>query len=82
MPDRERRRSSVTSELAALLEAGDNRAASTRARQVLSGDGSGIDRDAALAALARVKPDRAGVLVAAAGFLLLAAAALLGLYRA
>lgn len=80
MSVRERKRSTVA-ELAALLEAGDNRSAARLARQVLSEDGAGGgDRDAARATLARVRPDRAGTLAVAAGLLLFAGAALLGLF--
>lgn len=80
MPDRERKkRSSVASELAVLLQVGDNRAAAVLARQALSrGDRPG-DHDAARAALARVKPEKAALITAAAGLVLIVFVALLGL---
>ena len=82
MPTRERKRSTVAAELAALLDVGDNRAAAARARQVLSdGARSTSDHEAARAALGRVKPERAAAMAAAGGFVLLAVAALLGLLR-
>ena len=80
MPMR-RREPSTAAELAALLEAGDNRAAARRARQIVSEVERGDDRDAALAALARVRPDLAGMLVAGVGLLFFAGAALFGLFR-
>jgi hypothetical protein len=79
MPDRERKRSSVASELAALLQVGDNRAAAVLARQALSRADRAGDHQAARAALARVKPEQAAVITAAAGLVLLVLAALLGL---
>jgi hypothetical protein len=79
MPDRERKRSSVASELGALLQVGDNRAAALLARQVLSRHDRSGDHEAARAALARVKPEKAAVLTAAVGLVLLLLAALLGL---
>jgi hypothetical protein len=83
MPDKARKRSTAAAELTSLLEAGDNRAATVRARQVLSDAGaSANDHQAARAALERVRPDGAGMVASAAGLLLFAAAALLGLFRA
>ena len=82
MPVRERNRSTVAAELAVLLDAGDNRAAAGLARRVLAdAAATAADRAAADAALARVRPDRSVALAAAAGILLLTAAALLGLSR-
>ncbi len=82
MPNRYRKRSTVAAELAAFLEVGDNRAAAAMARQILSDSArNASDQDAARAALGRVKPERAAAMAAAAGLILLAVAALLGLLR-
>jgi hypothetical protein len=76
------RSNGVNDELAGLLEAGDHRAATARARQVLSDPAvNAKDRDVALATLARVKPGRAVALVAMAGLGLLVAATIFGLLR-
>jgi hypothetical protein len=79
MPDQERKRSSVASELAALLQSGDHRAAAILARQALSQASRPADHQAARAALARVKPEKAALITAVAGLVLLVLAALLGL---
>ena len=81
-PSRGSKPKGVVDELALLLEAGDHRAATDRARQVLCDPAvNAADREAALAALARVKPERAVALAVMAGFGLLVAAAAFGLLR-
>jgi hypothetical protein len=67
-------------ELAALLEAGDHRAAAARARELAARAGaSDAERDAARAALARTSPERGALLAAAAGLALFLGVLLLGI---
>lgn len=68
----------VADRVEALLRAGDNRAAAACARRCLSDERSSArEREAALAVLARVRPDRLVALAAGGGLALFLAVALL-----
>lgn len=70
MVRREKPRSGRARRIGALLEAGDHRAAAAEARRVLADGASGDDeRQAALAALASLRPEPGAVAVGAAGLL-------------
>jgi hypothetical protein len=79
--EREPRARAVAPALAALLEAGDHRAAAARARELLADPATPApERAAAEATLARASPEPGALVAAVIGLAIIAAVAALGLF--